>query len=295
MEIEAHLVELENSFVPARIAFEELVKELSCAEAHKQTHSELENLINARGMEVMRLLLQGHLDARGPGESLVPVVNNGGKILPYRREGGRALESVFGTVWVNRIGYEGKGEGRLYPRDGELNLPRERYSLGVRKRVATEVVKNSFDEAVEAVSATTGAHVPKRQAEELVVRSGVDFEAFYAQNSAILEQEQSGPILALSVDGKGVVMREQDLREETRKAAQKRKQKLSSKLSKGEKKGSKRMATVAAVYTIEPFKRTPEQKEFLDYETFLAQGFPICSGVIEGTCRHLINDRMDRN
>ena len=35
-------------------------------------------------------------------------------------------------------------------------------------------------------------------------------------------------------------------------------------------------------------------KEFLDYETFLAQGFPICSGVIERTCRHLINDRMDR-
>ena len=35
-------------------------------------------------------------------------------------------------------------------------------------------------------------------------------------------------------------------------------------------------------------------KEFLDYETYLAQGFPICSGVIEGTCRHLINDRMDR-
>ena len=28
--------------------------------------------------------------------------------------------------------------------------------------------------------------------------------------------------------------------------------------------------------------------------SYLAQGFPICSGVIEGTCRHLINERMDR-
>ena len=35
-------------------------------------------------------------------------------------------------------------------------------------------------------------------------------------------------------------------------------------------------------------------KAFLNYDTYLAQGFPICSGVIEGTCRHLINDRMDR-
>lgn len=54
-------------------------------------------------------------------------------------------------------------------------------------------------------------------------------------------------------------MRESDLRQSTQKAAQKRKQKLESKLSQGEKKGSKRMATVAAVYTVERFERTPEQ------------------------------------
>ncbi len=35
-------------------------------------------------------------------------------------------------------------------------------------------------------------------------------------------------------------------------------------------------------------------KDFLHYDKYLAQGLPICSGVIEGTCRHLINDRMDR-
>ena len=54
-------------------------------------------------------------------------------------------------------------------------------------------------------------------------------------------------------------MRKEDLREATQKAAQKRQQRLSSKLSKGEKKGSKRMATVATVYIIEPFERTPKQ------------------------------------
>ena len=451
MKIEAHLVELENPFTPAQRAFKELVQELSGVETQKKTHSELENLINVRGIEVMRLLLQGHLEARGPGVSLIPVVNNDSQVLPYRRERGRALESVFGTVWVNRIGYEAKGQSMLYPLDGDLNLPRERYSLGVRKCVTTEAVKNSFDETVEGLERTTGAHVPKRQAEELVNRAAIDFDAFYDQDSVVLEPQESGDLMALSVDGKGVVMRESDLRQPTQKAAQKRKQKLSSKLSKGEKKGSKRMATVAAVYTVKPFERTPEQvyanimqrlrlvefkrprpeqkrvwaslqkepkevigevfdealrrdpnqqkqwialvdgnktqldriqqyaqkhsiqltiildlmhvlsylwkaahaffqagskeseewvaerflkllygqasyvaggirrsatlraltaaqrqpvdkcadyllkyKEFLEYQTYLAQGFPICSGVIEGTCRHLINDRMDR-
>jgi len=55
-----------------------------------------------------------------------------------------------------------------------------------------------------------------------------------------------------------VVMRTRDLREQTRKAALKRKHKMDARLSKGEKKNAKRMATVAAVYTIGPFVRKPE-------------------------------------
>ena len=64
--------------------------------------------------------------------------------------------------------------------------------------------------------------------------------------------------MVMSVDGKGVVMRTQDLREQTRKAAKARTHKMGARLSKGEKKNAKRMATVAAVYTIAPFVRKPE-------------------------------------
>ena len=31
----------------------------------------------------------------------------------------------------------------------------------------------------------------------------------------------------------------------------------------------------------------------LKYDEYLSAGLPIATGVIEGTCRHLINDRMD--
>ncbi|RJY15009.1 hypothetical protein D5R81_10180 [Parashewanella spongiae] len=34
-------------------------------------------------------------------------------------------------------------------------------------------------------------------------------------------------------------------------------------------------------------------KSRLEYGKALEQGFPIASGVIEGACRHLINDRLD--
>ncbi len=32
---------------------------------------------------------------------------------------------------------------------------------------------------------------------------------------------------------------------------------------------------------------------YLDYATYLAQGWPIATGVIEGACRHLVKDRCE--
>ena len=60
------------------------------------------------------------------------------------------------------------------------------------------------------------------------------------------------------------MLHREDLREATRKAAEKRRQQREQlshfkRLKPGEKKHSKRMATVAAVYTVAPFVRSPEE------------------------------------
>jgi hypothetical protein len=34
-------------------------------------------------------------------------------------------------------------------------------------------------------------------------------------------------------------------------------------------------------------------RQFLHYNIYLEKGYPIATGVIEGACRHLVNDRMD--
>ncbi|NER39359.1 MAG: hypothetical protein F6J93_36340 [Oscillatoria sp. SIO1A7] len=96
----------------------------------------------------------------------------------------------------------------------------------------------------------------KRQVEELSLHSYRDFDEFYQAKQARSNQEEKiGDILVISVDGKGVVMRQDDLRPDTKKRAAGQK-KLKKRLTKGEKRNSKRMATVAAVYTIEPILRT---------------------------------------
>jgi hypothetical protein len=249
----------EEAYDQARQDFEHIVRYLDSGEAFAMTHSELERELEKRGRELMRQLLQEHLDSRQPGQCAQPVRDANGIERQRVRLQERELETVFGPVSVQRAGYGKEGSESLHPQDAELNIPDERYSHELRRRVAEEASKSSFDETLADIGRTTGGHVPKRQVEELTTRAAQDFDAFYeTRHRKAAVDEQTGSVLAISVDGKGVVMRTQDLREQTRKAAIARKHKLGTRLSKGEKKNAKRMATVAAVYTIAPFVRQPE-------------------------------------
>jgi hypothetical protein len=93
-----------------------------------------------------------------------------------------------------------------------------------------------------------------------VKRAAQDFEAFYAQRQAGAGADlRTASILVLTVDGKGVVMRPEDLREATQRAAEARAKTFTARLGSGGRLHAKRMACVAAIYTVEPFVRTPEQ------------------------------------
>lgn len=141
--------------------------------------------------------------------------------------------------------------------DAQLNLPPDKYSDGLRRRLAVDVSLMSFDEAISRLDQTTGSHVPKRQSEQVVVKVAQDFEAFYDQRRAD-EPEASEDLLVLSTDAKGIVMRHEDLREATRQAAQRAKSVRGGGLSSGQKDNRKRMAQVASVYTVAPYIRSPE-------------------------------------
>ncbi len=177
------------------------------------SHSELERELEKRGRQLMRILLQEHLDSRSPGRCDEPVRGADGIERPQVRLHERNLETI-GTVRASRTGYGQESTDSLYPLDAELNLSPERYSLELRHRVATEVAKNSFDETVETIAKTTGGHVPKRQVEELTQRAAQDFDAFYEiRQCEPGGGEDTGPVLVITADGKGVVMHEEDLRE----------------------------------------------------------------------------------
>ena len=259
MSASAALSSRERFYAQSRQEFEQIVRSLDSEEVRAMTHSELERELEKKSRELMRILLQEHLESRGPGEVDQTVQGADGIARTRSRLQERKLETVLGTVSVKRVGYGQDGTESLHPMDAELNLPDERYSLELRRRVAEEAAKSSFDETFSSIGKTTGGHVPKRQIEELVMRAARDFDAFYEMRQVKpAASENSGSIMVISADGKGVVMRREDLREQTRKAAMKREHKMITRLSKGEKKNAKRTATVATVYTIAPFVRRPE-------------------------------------
>jgi len=247
-------------FAASRELFSAMESYLMSKDARNLTHSELERELEKRGLELMRSLLQAHLDVRGPGEAVGPVEGSDGVVREQERLHERGLETIFGEVQVQRLGYGAEGVDSLHPLDADLNLPAELYSHEVRRRVGEEVAQGSFAATVKHLHDHTGAHVGRRQVEELTARAAQDFDHFYEEREgdASRARDRSGSMVVISADQKGVVMRRQDLREATRKRAEATQHKMATRLSRGEKRNSKRMATVAAVYTVAPHVRRPE-------------------------------------
>jgi hypothetical protein len=248
-----------DKFQSSRAQFEQVIAFLESADALQLQHGAVEQQLTRDGRELLRRLFQDHLNLRSAAERALPEVTGAeGARRSESRELGVGLGTVFGGVRSVRLVYQGAGLGGLAPMDAVLNLPPGYYSHGIRKLIAEHVAKDSFEEVVAEVEAVTGCVVGKRQVEELAAAAALDFDAFYAQYPAASWSATPTALLVLSFDGKGIVVRKQDLREATRKAALEGKHKLDKRLAKGEKRNRKRMAEVATVYRVEPFVRDAE-------------------------------------
>jgi hypothetical protein len=231
-------------------AFSELERFLENAVLAHAGLTEVERESERRGRELLRLLLQAHLDARGDGDVGDAISVEGPERpvrLGYKRRYARPVLTLFGEVRVTRMGYGAPGHQAIYPLDRELRLPRRIYSYECQRRLMRTVVCSPFDEAISFVAEMTGVTVPKRAAEQLVREAAVDFEDFYSQRAAAEVKPAPGEILVAAIDCKGIPMvkPERALRVVRR--------------GKGEKANKKRMATVAAVHNQAPLVRTPQQ------------------------------------
>ena len=243
-------------FARSREQFESLLSFLDGSDAAGLSHAELEDRLDRDGRELLRRLLDDHLALRAVREQRLEQVIGDEGVVRGRVETGhvRSLETVFGTVSVERLAYRAPGVGNLHPADAALNLPVERHSHGLRKLAALEGNRGSFDDAVDAIERQTGQRLGKRQVEELAGLAAVDFEDFYEARRP--PRGKSDDLLVLSADGKGIVMRPDALRTATATRRARAGPKPKARLAGAEKPGCKRMAEIGAVYDATPAPRT---------------------------------------
>ena len=248
-------------FPSAEQQFLKLTERLSSDDTMSMRHSALENLITIEGRELLRLLFEEQIKLRGYCDVGASITGSDGIIRTHKRIRKRTLISVFGAVDIERMGYGSRGEASLFLKDAILNLPMDSYSHGIKRLMAKETAKSSFDEAIDTIKEMTGVLIPKRQAEIMARKMVGDFDQFYL-NQSLSESNHivdALPIVVLTTDGKGIVMRREDLRALTKKKAEEATHKFKKRMSRGEKANAKRMSTVASVYSIERFVRSPEQ------------------------------------
>ncbi|MGW0828333.1 ISKra4 family transposase [Streptomyces sp. NPDC002845] len=251
-----------DPFARTRRCFEDLIGQLSGERAARMTHEKLEELIETRGREAQRQLLQDHLDLRALREEQALIAAGHAVGVQGRRriERGheRRLATVVGTVTVRRLAFRAPGQSNIYPADAALSLPKRRHSLGLRRLAVTEAVRGSYDTAKTAIERRCGAVAGKRQLEQLVRAAAVDVAAFYSARIPMPSTREE--LLVISADAKGIVMRPDSLRPHTAKAAAGKKRGrgiFRTRLASGEKPCRKRMATVACVYDAAPAPRRP--------------------------------------
>ncbi len=250
-----------DPFAAARVQFEEMLRHVGGAKAPEH-HAEIEDAIDEAGKEVHRLVLQGRLDQMFAAEA--------GRFRKRRpagqiRERNRKLESRFGRVVVRRHGVRRAGETTSrFPLDERLGLPKELYSLGLRRLIAAGARGQAWEQAAARVDPTTGGHVPKRQAEELVARAAQNFDGYYAErlwSETANDTATSETLLVMSCDGKGIAMRPEALREATRKQAeqaQRDEPRGDPTEVRNKRRHTKRMVTATAVWDQEPCERSAD-------------------------------------
>jgi hypothetical protein len=149
--------------------FTALVAELRSSQAAGLTACELEDLLAERGREVLRQLLQDHLDLRAAREQDSarenrPAAVGADGITRNRLEAGhhRMLSTLVGTVRVRRCAWRCPGAGNFCPADAALSLPACRPSHPLARLAVQEAVRGSFEAAHAAITGRCGRQAADR-------------------------------------------------------------------------------------------------------------------------------------
>ena len=225
--------------------FERLLAFVTGPQAQTATMDQMERSLFRQvlhmGYQLLRLFVMRRVEA----ESHAPLVKSNKTVLPYHSQKGRDYFSIFGKLRFERAYFYAWGGSGQCPLDEALSLPERCYSDLLMESAELLGVEEAYSKGLQVVARLLGLNLSELVLETGVAEHSQTVKAYYNQKAAFPSAEE-GPILVAQADGKGVplVRRELDLK---------------VRRGKGDKKTQKKEAIATAVYTIDPYLRTPQE------------------------------------
>ena len=197
----------------------------------------------AMGRTMLRLFFESRAAARPAG----PVSGADGTELTYHDRRPVTYLSVFGKVVFQRHAFTAMGQGVVCPLDAELSLPERRYSDLLREWSGFGSADATFGEVSALLRRILGWPLSVQALETTAREDAVDVAAFYERPvEAEASAAEAATILVAQADGKGVTVIQPPPAERPVRRG------------KGAPPNRMREAVVTALYTIQPYPRTPE-------------------------------------
>jgi len=228
-----------------REEFEQLLAFVTGAQAQTATMDQMERSLFRRVLQMGYQLLRLFVLRRAEAESHAPLVKKNKTVLPYHSQKGCDYFSIFGKLRFERAYFYGWGGGGECPLDEALSLPERCYSDLLMESAELLGVEGAYNKGLQVMSRLLGLPLSELALETSVAEHSQTVKAYYRQKAAFPSAEE-GPILVAQADGKGVPLVRREMDEKVRRG-------------KGDKKTQKKEAIATAVYTIEPYLRTPEE------------------------------------
>lgn len=230
-------------------AAEELERFVTDAAREGRSLHEVEK-ISLEGLLAMGgRLLDSFLRLQGDG-NLGPTVETEQGATLYRSEEiqPRRIRTIFGEHAFGSYTYARgvKKKIELRPLDARMSLPEGEFSYLLEEFSQYFCVEQAFGQAQQAFEKVLGQKVPVDSLERISRRLATEAKTFLEQLPTPAAKEE-GELLVWTADGKGVPMIRENV-EPVVPFAQ-----------GGERRGNRQMATVAAVYSVDPYSRTPEE------------------------------------
>jgi len=225
--------------------FEQLLAFVTGSQAQTATIDQMERNLFRQVLHMGYQLLRLFVMKRAEAESHAPLVKKNKTVLPYHSQKERDYFSIFGKLKFERAYFYAWGGSGQSPLDEALSLPERCYSDLLMESAEMLGVAEAYSKGLRVVGRLLGLNLSELALETSVTEHSQSVKAYYDQKVPFPSAEE-GPILVAQADGKGVPMVRRETNSKVRRG-------------KGDKKTEKKEAIATAVYTIDPYPRTPQE------------------------------------